>query len=170
MREVQEMVKCQYCTPDWLEESARIYRANPSFQEKLKKLSEKVCYRVKAEPAWGIDQDIIFGTFIEAGKLTKLAFLSEEESKREANYIMAATPQEWKKILRKESKFLTEFILGKIKLEKGNKVTVLGLAPHAPTLVEALTQVEIQFPDEMSPDELAKYKSRLEEFRKNLGV
>ena len=164
------MVKCQYCTPDWLEESARIYRANPGFQEKLKKLSEKVCYRVKAEPAWGIDQDIIFGTFIEAGKLTKLAFLSEEEAKREANYIMAATPQEWKKILRKESKFLTEFMLGKIKLEKGSKVTVLRLAPHAPTLVEALTQVEIQFPDEMSPDELAKYKSRLEEFRKNLGV
>ncbi|MDH4267175.1 MAG: hypothetical protein OEW45_16210 [Deltaproteobacteria bacterium] len=164
------MVKCQYCTPDWFEESARLYRANPSFPEKLKKLSEKVCYRVKAEPAWGIDQDIIFGTFIEAGKLTKLAFLSEEEAKREANYIMAATPQEWKKILRKESKFLTEFMLGKIKLEKGSKVTVLGLAPHAPTLVEALTQVEIQFPDEMSPDELAKYKSRLEEFRKNLGV
>jgi len=164
------MVKCQYCTPDWLEESARIYRANPGFQEKLKKLSEKVCYRVKAEPAWGIDQDIIFGTFIEAGKLTKLAFLSEEEAKREANYIMAATPQEWKKILRKENKFLTEFMLGRIKLEKGSKVTVLGLAPHAPTLVEALTQVEIQFPDEMSPDELAKYKSRLEEFRKKLGV
>ncbi len=61
-------------------------------------------------------------------------------------------------------------MLGKIKLEKGSKVTVLGLAPHAPTLVEALTQVELQFPDEMSPDELIKYKSYLEEFRKNLGV
>ena len=72
--------------------------------------------------------------------------------------------------MQKESKFLTEFILGKIKLEKGNKVTILGLAPHAPTLVEALTQVEIQFPDEMSPNELAEYKSYLKEFRKNLGI
>lgn len=164
------MLKCQYCTPEWLDESARIYRSTSSFQEKLKKLSEKVCYRVKAEPAWGIDRDVIFGTFLEAGKLTKLAFFSEEEAKREANFIMTATPQEWKKILRKENKFLTDFMLGKIKLEKGSKVTVLGLAPHAPTLVEALTQVELQFPDEMSPDELAKYKSYLQEFRKNLGV
>lgn len=164
------MVKCQYCTPEWLEESARIYQASPTFQEKLKKLSEKVCYRVKAEPAWGIDRDILFGTFIEAGKLTKLAFFSEEAAKQEANYILAATPQEWKKILRKESKFLTDFMLGKIKLEQGSKVTILGLAPHAPTLVQALTQVELQFPDEMSPDELAQYKSYLQEFRKNLGV
>jgi hypothetical protein len=164
------MLKCQYCTPEWLDESARIYRSTSSFQEKLKKLSEKVCYRVKAEPAWGIDRDIIFGTFIEAGKLTKLAFFSEEAAKQEAHYILAATPQEWKKILRKESKFLTDFMLGKVKLEQGSKVTVLGLAPHAPTLVEALTQVELQFPDEMSPDELAQYKSYLQEFRKNLDV
>jgi len=170
MKEAQEMVKCQYCTPEWLDESARIYRSHSSFQQKLKKLSENVCFRVKAEPAWGIDQDIIFGTFIEAGQLTKLAFFSDEEAKREANYILAATPQEWKKILRKVSKFLTEFMLGKIKLEKGSMVTILGLAPHAPTLVEALTQVDLQFPDEMSSDELARYKSYLKEFRKNLGV
>lgn len=95
------MLKWQYCTPEWLDESARIYRSTSSFQEKLKKLSEKVCYRVKAEPAWGIDRDIIFGTFIEAGKLTKLAFFSEEAAKQEANYIMSATPQEWKKNIAK---------------------------------------------------------------------
>jgi hypothetical protein len=170
MKEVPKMGTYQYCTPEWLEESARIYRSRSSFQEKLKKLSERVCFRVKAESSWGIDQDVVFGAFIEAGNLTKLAFFGEEEAKREANYILSATPQEWKKILRKESKFLTEFMLGKIKLEKGSKVAILGLAPHAPTLVEALTQVELQFPDEMSAEELAKYRSYMEEFRKNLGV
>jgi len=138
--------------------------------EKLRKISAKVCFRVKAEPAWGIDKDILFGTFIEAGKLTKIAFFSEVDAKQEAEYIMAATPQEWKKILRKEHKFLTDFMLGKIKLEKGNKVTVLGLAPYAPTLIDALTQVQIQFPDEMSAEELTKYRVYLEEFRKNTGV
>lgn len=164
------MAKFQYCTPEWLEESAKIYRSTSSFEEKFKKLSEKVCYRVKADPTWGIDRDILFGTFIEAGKLTKLAFFSEEEARKEANYILVATPQEWKKILRKESKFLTEFMLGRVKLEKGSKIAILGLAPYAPTLVEALTQVELQFPDEMTPDELAKYKSYLKEFRKKLDL
>ena len=164
------MIKCQYCTPEWLEETGKIYRSDPGMEEKLKKISAKVCFRVKAEPAWGIEKDIIFGTFIEAGKLTKIAFFSEEDAKRESEYIMAATPQEWKKILRKENKFLADFMLGRIKLEKGNKVTVLGLAPYAPLLVDALTQVQIQFPDEMSVEELTKYKVYMEEFRKNMGV
>jgi len=164
------MIKCQYCTPEWLEESGRMYRSNLDLEGKLRKISAKVCFRVKAEPAWGIEKDIIFGTFIETGKLTKIAFFGEEDAKREAEYIMTATPQEWKKILRKENKFLTDFMLGRIKLEKGNKVTVLGLAPYAPLLVEALTQVQIQFPDEMSVEELTKYRVYMEEFRKNMSV
>ena len=164
------MIKCQYCTPEWLEESGRMYRSNLDLEGKLRKISAKVCFRVKAEPAWGIEKDIIFGTFIETGKLTKIAFFGEEDAKQEAEYIMTATPQEWKKILRKENKFLTDFMLGRIKLEKGNKVTVLGLAPYAPLLVEALTQVQIQFPDEMSVEELTKYRAYMEEFRKNMTV
>jgi len=164
------MIKCQYCTPEWLEESGRMYRSNLDLEGKLRKISAKVCFRVKAEPAWGIEKDIIFGTFIETGKLTKIAFFGEEDAKQEAEYIMTATPQEWKKILRKENKFLTDFMLGRIKLEKGNKVTVLGLAPYAPLLVEALTQVQIQFPDEMAAEELTKYRAYMEEFRKNMSV
>ena len=164
------MIKCQYCTPEWLEETERIYGSDPSLEGKLRKLSAKMCFRIKAEPSWGIEKDIIFGTFIEEGKLTKIAFFSEEDARREAEYILAATPQEWKKVLRKENKFLTDFMLGRIKLEKGNKVTVLGLAPYAPTVIDALTKVQIQFPDEMSGEELTKYRVYMEEFRKNLSV
>ena len=61
-------------------------------------------------------------------------------------------------------------MLGRIKLEMGSKVGIVGLAPYANTLVDALTQVAIQFPDEMSEDELSKYKAHMEEFRGNLGV
>jgi hypothetical protein len=164
------MTSCQYCTPEWLEETARIYGSDPNLEEKLKKLSAKMCFRIKAEPAWGIEKDIIFGTFIESGKLTKITFFSEADARRESDYLLAATPQEWKKVLRKENKFLTDFMLGRIKLEKGNKVTVLGLAPYAPTVIDALTQVQIQFPDEMSAEELTKYRAYMEEFRKNMNV
>jgi hypothetical protein len=61
-------------------------------------------------------------------------------------------------------------MLGKIKLEQGSKVGILKLAPLSDKLVGFMTQHEIQFPDEMSSDELAKYKSRLEEFRSKVGV
>ena len=123
-----------------------------------------------AEPAWGIDQDIIFGMFVDKGELTKIAFFSEEDALKEAEYVIAATPQEWKKILRKEKKFVTDFMLGKIKLEHGSKVGVLAVAPHANTVVDLLTQVELQFPDEMSAEELEAYRANFEKFRANLGV
>jgi putative sterol carrier protein len=125
---------------------------------------------VKAEPAWGIDKDIIFGMFIDKGELTRIGFFAEEDALKEAEFIISATPQEWKKILRKQSKFLTDFMLGKIKLDHGSKVGVLGVAPHANTVVDILTQVELQFPDEMSAEELATYRANFEEFRANLGV
>ena len=164
------MAACQYCTPQWLEESRKSYQSNPEFKEKLKKLSVKMCYRVKAEPAWGIDLDIIFGMFVDQGELTKIAFFSEEDAFNQAEYIISATPQEWKKILRKQSKFVTDFMLGKIKLEHGSKVGVLGVAPHANTVVDILTQVDLQFPDEMSAEELSVYRTNFEQFRANLGV
>ena len=164
------MATCQYCTPEWLEESKKGYQSNPEYREKLKKLSAKMCYRVMAEPAWGIDQDIIFGMFVDKGELTKIAFFSEEDALKEAEYVIAATPQEWKKILRKEKKFVTDFMLGKIKLEHGSKVGVLAVAPHANTVVDLLTQVELQFPDEMSAEELKAYRANFEKFRANLGV
>ncbi|MGD9134766.1 MAG: hypothetical protein PVF78_14020, partial [Desulfobacterales bacterium] len=151
-------------------ESRKNYQSNPEFREKLKKLSVKMCYRVKAEPAWGIDRDIIFGMFIDKGELTKIAFFAEADALKEAEYVISATPQEWKKILRRQSKFVTDFMLGKIKLEHGSKVGVLGVAPHANTVVGLLTQVDLQFPDEMSAEELAAYRSHFEEFRANLGV
>jgi len=164
------MAVYKYCTPEWFEELEKTYRSDSRFEEQFKKLTMVVCYRVKAEPSWGIEKDIIFGNELDKGRLIKLGFYSEEDAKKDATFILAATPQEWRKILRKEAKFVTDFMLGKIKLEQGSKVGVLKLAPLSDKLVDFLTQHEIQFPDEMSSDELARYGSYLEELRSKLGV
>jgi putative sterol carrier protein len=160
----------RYCTPEWLEASAAGYEADPSFRQEFAKLSTKLCFRIKAEPAWGIDDDILFAAYVTQGELDRLAFIGEAEAKREAQYIMAATPQEWKKLLRKESKFVTEFMLGRITLDQGSKVGVLQIAPYSNTFIRALTPVELQFPDEMSAEELAGFRTTLAQFREELGV
>jgi len=161
---------CIYCTPEWLEESTRTYRATPRFQEALKRVTTHICYRVNAEPSWGIDSDFIFGAIVTAGVLNDLRFFSEVEAKEKAEFIMAATPQEWKMILRKEHKFLTDFTLGKIKLDQGSKVGVFKLAPYADTFIDALTQVNLQFQDELSPQQLDEYRQYALQFRSRLGI
>ena len=164
------MTVCRYCTPEWLETSAQAFQSDPRFQEQMARLSTRICFRVKAEPAWGIDRDIIFAGYVQKGELQKLAFVDEREAREQAEFVVAATPQEWKRILRKDSKFVTDFMLGKITLEQGSKVGVLGIAPHSNTFVDGLTQCELVFPDELSPEELVDFRSYVERFRAELGV
>jgi hypothetical protein len=160
----------RYCTPEWLQASEESYRSNPILKQTLARLSVNICFNVKAEPAWGIDRDIIFGAFITEGGLERLSFFSEEDAREEVEFILAATPQEWKKLLRKESKFVTDFLLGRVTLEQGSKVGILGVAHHADALIDALTPVPLQFPDEMSVEQLAEFRSYVDEFRRELGV
>ena len=105
----------RYCSPEWLEESARLSRATDRFENAIKKVTAKIFYRITAEPEWGIEKDIIFGAEVDNGKLLELAFFSEAEAKKRADFILSATPQVWKGILRKDKKFISEFMLGKVK-------------------------------------------------------
>lgn len=164
------MTVYRYCTPEWLEASLKGIQENESLRQGLGKLSVKVCFLVSAEPQWGIEQDILFGAFVENGEITRLDFFSPEQAASQVDFILAATPQEWKKILRKENKFIADFMLGKIKLTQGSKVGVLNVAPYSGTLVDGLTQFELKFPDEMSPDELDQYREDMRQFRSELGV
>jgi hypothetical protein len=164
------MTLYRYCTPEWLEASLKGFQENERLRSGLGKLSVKVCFLVKAEPQWGIDEDILFGGFVEQGELTRLSFFSPQEAARDAEFVLAAAPQEWKKILRKESKFVADFMLGKIKLTQGSKVGVLNVAPYSGALVDSLTLHELQFPDEMTPDELEQYRADVRQFRSELGV
>jgi len=164
------MTVYQYCTPEWLEELKKVYQADSKYEEHFKKLSLVLCFRVQAEPSWGIERDIIFGTSLHAGQLKSLRFYSEEDAKEKATFVLSASPQNWKRLLRKKTKFITEFMLGKIKLEQGSKVAVLKLAPLSDKLIDFMTQRDIQFPDEMSPDALATYRSQMEGFRPQSGV
>jgi len=164
------MTKLQYLTPEWLEKSGEGYRANPKFAKELKSVTVKMGFQVNADPAWGIYEDIIFGGCVTAGQLDELRFYSQEDAKANLELIVAATPQEWKRILKKESKFVTDFMMGKVTLDHGSKLRVLAVAPYANHFIDALTQYELQFSDEMSAEELEDYRAHQKQFRDELGV
>jgi hypothetical protein len=136
----------------------------------MKRLSASVFFRVMAEPAWGIEKDMIFGGIITKGTLDDLRFFSEDEVKEKAEVILAATPQEWKLLLRKEHKFITDVMLSKIKLEKGSIASVWAVTPYADSFIEAITQVNLLFQDELSPEKLNEYREYASQFRSRLGI
>ena len=54
--------------------------------------------------------------------------------------------------------------------DREKQLTHFRKLPHTNNVVDSLAQVELQFPDEMSAEELAEYRSHFEKFRVNLGV
>ena len=157
-----------YPQPEWTEESAALY--GESFEKKLAILSGNFAYRINAEPDWGIEEDLFFTMFLEAGKLRELKHCTKEHAFDRADFLLSAAPSTWKKILTKKEKFVGAFLGGRIKLEKGETVGAMAVAPHANTLVDVLTQVDLKFPDELSPEELASFKSELAQKRSELGI
>jgi putative sterol carrier protein len=164
------MTVYQYCTPGWLAESLERYQENRKLQETFKRLVLKIAFRITADPALGIDQDIIFAAYMNQGTLDKLAFVTKAEAESEADYILSTSPRQWSKILRKESMFAGDVMMGRIAIDKGSKPGVIKIAPYSTAFVDALTQVEVQYPDEMSPEEIEKYRETIHQFRAALGV
>lgn len=164
------MGNIRYCTPEWLEAMKAAFDTNPEYEEKLKKLTTKVGWLIRADPEWGIDSDIIFCTSLTAGKLEDIGFYSEDEARSTMEFIVAATPQDWKKLLRRENKFLTNFMLGKVTLEHGSRVGMLSLVPYTDTVMDLLTEVDLQFQDEMSDEELDAYQEKMVAYRAEHGV
>jgi putative sterol carrier protein len=160
----------RYCTPEWITESAKLYEKNPALKLRLKKLKQKMCYLVKADPDWGIDKDIIFGAAFNQGELLEFDFFNRERAEKEADFILEATPEEWVSILRKKYKFIPRFMMKMVKLYMGENVDVLRLAPYANELIEVLTSAQVQYPDEMSPEELEAFRAYVNEFRDELGI
>jgi putative sterol carrier protein len=169
-KEVLEMTEYIYPGPEWLEDSKKAFDADTSYEEKLKKLTGGYCFQITAEPEWGIDKDAYIFMGMDAGKMTKFCHVSEDQAKKDSEYIMGATPQTWKRILKKKAKFVGQFMMGKVKLVQGNTVGALALGPYSGTLVNVLTLVDLKFPDELQPDELEKFKTAFTEFRANAGV
>ena len=162
------MSQIQFCTQEWLDQCAKIYADSPELQKPLKNLSVKMSYRVNQEPEMGFENSMIFCTFFEEGKLSKISLLSEEQAKEETEFLVTAPVAQWTKLLRKQSKFAVDFALKRVKLELGSKVGVLAVAPYGGHVVNMLTQVDVQFPDEMSEEEMEGYKAMIEKTRTSL--
>ena len=148
-----------YPDPAWVDDSVAFY--DETFEKKLVKLSGVFGYEILSEPEWGIETDLYILMEIDAGKLIQFRHCPKEEAYDKAKFVLGATPQAWKRILTKKDKFVGAFMGGRVKLKKGNTVGALALGPHAGNLVDVLTQVELRFPDDLSPEELEQFKKDL---------
>jgi putative sterol carrier protein len=161
-----------YATPEWVAAVGENYRANPENANKIfKGMTIFLSFRIEADPKFGLDEDIDFGTHVEDGVLQDdSTLMSKEDSARKAEFILTAPPGIWKRLIQKEEGFVSSFMTGKIKLAKGEAPKIIALASKSPALVDAFNKVETEWPDDMSPQRLEEYKAQVKEFRERLGI
>ena len=58
----------------------------------------------------------------------------------------------------------------KIRIEKGSIPAVLAVAPYADTFIDALTQVNLIFQDDLSPQKINEFREYASQFRAKLGI
>jgi hypothetical protein len=161
-----------YASPEWVSEVGKNYKANPDNQNKtFKGMTIFLSFRILADPKFGIDKDIYFCSNLVNGALQDdSALLSKEDAERKSDFILSAPPEMWKKLIQKEQGFVSSFMTGKIKLDKGSKARIISLASKSGALVESFYKVDTEWPNEMSPQRLEQYKAQVKEFRERLKV
>jgi len=161
-----------YATPEWVEAMGRNYNADPDNQNKVfKGMNIFLTFRVKADPKFGLDSDICFATHLENGIYqSDSTLLSKDEAEAKSDFILSASPDVWKSVIKKHKGFVAAFMGGKIKLDKGSAPKMISLASKSSAVVEAFYKIDTEWPDEMSPDRLEAYRAELEASRERLNV
>jgi len=161
-----------YHYPEWTKAVAANYKANPENWEKtFKGMSLFIVFSNVAQPELGIDEQIYHQAQIKDGVLVSDAdHLSKAEAEEKADFILTAPLDVWKRMIQKEEAFVSSFLTGKVKLEKGFAPKIVQLGPKSPALIECFSGIETEWPDEMSPERIEEYRAGMKEFRSSLGV
>ncbi len=163
------MTVYRYLTQEWMDEVANVYNSDPENAETFAALETTLSFKIKAKSSWGIEKDILFATRIERGNLEWVKLISESDAQT-GDFVVSATPDIWKKIIRGETGFITAIMTLKLKVEHGTKQGIFKLGPYAKPLLNLMGKVELQFPDEMSNDELEKFRTDITTYRESFGL
>lgn len=161
-----------YATPEWLEAVRKNYGADPDNQAQIfKGLNLFLTFHIEPDPRFGIEQDMYFGIhWVDGALQPDSVHMSRADAERKSDFILAAPPAIWKKMIRREAGFVSVFMTGKIRMDKGSGNKIMALASKSPPVVEAFNRVDTEWPDEMSPQRLKEYAARVDDFRRRLRV
>ena len=159
-------------TPEWLEAVAENSTADADNPNNIfKGLTLFLTFRTEADPKLGIEKDIYHTIHVIDGiRQPDSGFLSKEDAEKKSDFILAASPAIWKKVIKKEAGFVSVVMKGEIEIEKGSGPEIMALASKGPAVVDIFNKVDTEWPDEMSPQRLREYQAKVAEFRRRLRV
>lgn len=102
---------------------------------------------VKADPGIGIESDLAMWLDVHQGECRGCRLVSYEEAKAAA-FVIEATYDRWKQVIRRELDPTKAMMQNKLRLTKGHMPTIVKYVSASKELVESTARVDTKFIDE----------------------
>jgi len=155
-------------TPEWTQILAEIIDGDAEYRTAAKTWEGAIALVVQAKPELGVDEDISVVLDLWHGDCRSGKILPKEEAAK-APYVMTGSLDTWKAVATGKTDAIKATMLGKIKL-KGNMANVVRHVKAAKRLADCTGLFESVWPDELSKDEVEKFRADLKQFREQFGV
>ena len=155
-------------TPEWTQILGEIIDGDAEYKAAAKTWEGAIALVVQAKPEVGLDEDISVVLDLWHGDCRSGKVLPKEEAAK-APYVMTGSLDTWKAVGTGKTDAIKATMLGKIKL-KGNMANVVRHVKAAKRLADCTGLFESVWPDELSKDEVEKFRADLKQFREQFGV
>jgi putative sterol carrier protein len=155
-------------TPEWGQIYGEIVDGDAEYKAAAKTWEGALTLVIQAKPEVGLDEDISVVLDLWHGDCRSVKILPKEEAAK-APYVMTGSLDTWEAVAKGKTDAIKATMLGKIKL-KGNMANVVKHVKAAKRLADCTGLFESVWPDELSKDEIKKFRADLKQFREQFGV
>jgi putative sterol carrier protein len=159
-------------SPEWASEMEEKIQNDERYKAVAKTWEGSVTLVFKADSASGLDADLFVFMDLWHGQCHSVKMVPGDLG-RSADYVLEASYERWKRVLKKDLNVVKEIATNKLKLVPFNfkKAAKLASAAQAAIrLVDLAGEVSDKFPDESEPEAFLAFKAFLEELKTNFGI
>jgi len=155
-------------TPEWAQIFGEIIDGDAEYTAAAKTWEGALTLVIQAKPEAGLDEDISVVLDLWHGDCRSVKILPREEAAK-APYVMTGSLDIWKAVAQGKTDAIKATMMGKIKL-KGDMANVVRHVKASKRLAECTGLFEAVWPDELSKDEVEKFRAEIKQFREQFGV
>ena len=154
-------------TPEWGKVFGETLGGDAEYRQAAKTWEGAVTLVVQAKPEVGLDEDISVMLDLWHGACRSVKILPKEEAAK-APYVMTGSLDTWKAVSTGKTDAIKATMLGKIKM-KGDMANVVRHVKASKRLADCTGLFESVWPDELSKDEIEKFRADLKQLREQFG-
>ena len=156
-------------SPEWAKKFEEEIQRSAKYQKLAKGWKGSVVLQILAKPEIGFENDLYLFIDIFNGDCYSVRLVPKEVGET-GDYIIEGEYDRWKKIITGELDVMVGLMTGKLKLAKREKLSmIVKYAFAAKELVVSAVRTKSSYPDELTPEELEKFKAMFEDL-KEFGI